>query len=643
MENHTKRNVDMKSLSDVDLEVLIARQTDELTRVSKGLAGSPTTLLQKFLEANDSGTEGDYTALLDRCADFLTFGAIRKCQKCDKGDLIFTKHGYTCNGMKSKWVPCPTFETKPRRSLCEIPRELGSKRFFATCNLFVSNRAVRKKGNVEVDYEALYGKIEFKPAEPVKRLKLKNGTVVDPDSGKQEEAHVYQYKKKLYSTTLNLVDVMANKNSFYTLQVLRSDTAATDFWLYTNSGRIGTTYKKSKTTAFKSAKEACQKFREIFESKTGNDWDSKNRFQKQAGKFHVVEIEYEPDLVVNDSIPSKLLGKVMDLMKVLFDRQNMKQAMKEFDLDVEKMPLGKISKSQLKSARKALTELENAVNKHRSPDFICGLTNKFFTLIPHSFSSATIPILDTHEKINEKEDILKALMDIHVAYDIMRKAPVDQNSFEAYYTQLGAEVLPVDRDSKGFKLIEKYARNTSNGKKIDIAEVFKVNRKGEKDRYAKFKNYPNRMFLWHGSAVLNFANIISQGLIITPTAATGSMFGRGLYFADMLCKSLNYCKPDADGFRYLVLCEVALGQMKELQSACPNPLLAGFHSVKGVGQTHPNPKEAHTRKDGVVIPLGQPIPSNYQFAPVYSLNYNEYIVYDKDQVNIQYLVKLKSS
>jgi poly [ADP-ribose] polymerase 1 len=60
---------------------------------------------------------------------------------------------------------------------------------------------------------------------------------------------------------------------------------------------------------------------------------------------------------------------------------------------------------------------------------------------------------------------------------------------------------------------------------------------------AKSASIPNHMLLWHGSRITNFVGIISQGLRIAPPEApvTGYMFGKGLYFADSVSKSANYC------------------------------------------------------------------------------------------------------
>lgn len=88
--------------------------------------------------------------------------------------------------------------------------------------------------------------------------------------------------------------------------------------------------------------------------------------------------------------------------------------------------------------------------------------------------------------------------------------------------------------------------------------MFKVEREGEVERFKEFKGLPNKKLLWHGSRLTNFAGILryddsvlvdelrsnpicaacSQGLRIAPPEApvTGYMFGKGIYFADMVSK-----------------------------------------------------------------------------------------------------------
>uniref|UniRef100_UPI000810170F Poly [ADP-ribose] polymerase 1 n=1 Tax=Homo sapiens TaxID=9606 RepID=UPI000810170F len=218
--------------------------------------------------------------------------------------------------------------------------------------------------------------------------------------------------------------------------------------------------------------------------------------------------------------------------------------------------------------------------------------------------------------------------------------PIDVN-----YEKLKTDIKVVDRDSEEAEIIRKYVKNTHatthNAYDLEVIDIFKIEREGECQRYKPFKQLHNRRLLWHGSRTTNFAGILSQGLRIAPPEApvTGYMFGKGIYFADMVSKSANYCHTSqGDPIGLILLGEVALGNMYELKHASHiSKLPKGKHSVKGLGKTTPDPS-ANISLDGVDVPLGTGISSGVNDT---SLLYNEYIVYDIAQVNLKYLLKLK--
>ena len=69
---------------------------------------------------------------------------------------------------------------------------------------------------------------------------------------------------------------------------------------------------------------------------------------------------------------------------------------------------------------------------------------------------------------------------------------------------------------------------------------------------------------------------------------TGYMFGKGVYFADMVSKSANYCCTNrSNNTGLLLLCDVALGNMYERKAAdYIEKLPAGKHSTKGLGKSY---------------------------------------------------------
>lgn len=92
----------------------------------------------------------------------------------------------------------------------------------------------------------------------------------------------------------------------------------------------------------------------------------------------------------------------------------------------------------------------------------------------------------------------------------------------------------------------------------------------------RWKNQPNKMILWHGSRTCNFLGILSLGLQVAPpgVSITGHAFGKGTYFADVFEKSYGYTSAydymeenqHSKSHSYMLLCEVALGEMMELNN-----------------------------------------------------------------------------
>lgn len=482
------------------------------------------------------------------------------------------------------------------------------------------------------------------------KMTVKGGAAVDPESGLADTAHVLQDKGGLYTAVLGLVDITRGTNSFYKLQALEGD--KTSSWcLFRSWGRVGTTIGGNKVERCGSKASVIEKFKELYLDKTGNEWENRDSFKKQPNKFFPMEIDYGQDeeqvqkLTVQGS-KSKLPKSVQDLLCMIFDIDSMKKAMMEFEIDMKKMPLGKLSKRQIESAYKVLTELQNLVDKKGTQTQFVDATNRFYTLIPHDFGMGKIKLLDTAEAIKTKTEMLDNLLEIEVAYSLLRGGDEGDDPIDSHYKKLKCKLEPMDKSADMYKRLVDYVHNTHaethTQYSLDVLDIFEVDRKGERQMFEPFKALHNRQLLWHGSRTTNFAGILSQGLRIAPPEApvTGYMFGKGIYFADMVSKSANYCRTSkSDPIGVLLLCEVALGNMHELTNAdYITKLPKGKHSTKGIGMATPDPKGSFTTEDGVVIPMGKNAKADISYS---SLLYNEYIVYDVAQVNIKYMLKTK--
>ena len=79
--------------------------------------------------------------------------------------------------------------------------------------------------------------------------------------------------------------------------------------------------------------------------------------------------------------------------------------------DVKKMPLGKLSKKTIKSAFSVLKEIEDILKaspggKCNSPKIV-DLSNRFYTLIPHSVGMQRLPYIDNLDILKEKLQLLQ--------------------------------------------------------------------------------------------------------------------------------------------------------------------------------------------------------------------------------------------
>ncbi|XP_043656908.1 poly [ADP-ribose] polymerase isoform X2 [Drosophila teissieri] len=542
---------------------------------------------------NQEPVTGDTEKLLDQTADLLTFGAIESCSECNSSQFTLNKSGYICNGNLSEWTKCNKLLAEPRRLACKVPKELKAAYHFLN--------AVSKMPSTRIFFN-------ISPSKPT-------------------------FSRNLLKTKKNSDDLDR-------------------YWIFRSWGRIGTNIGSSKLEEFDTCQSAKNKFKEVYTDKTGNEYEQRDNFVKITGRMYPIEIQYGDDqkLVNHDShfINSKLEISVQNLIKLIFDVDSMKKTLVEFHIDMDKMPLGKLSAHQIQSAYRVVTEIFKILECGSNTARLIDATNRFYTLIPHNFGVQSPKLIETHQQIEDLRQMLDSLSEIEVAYSLIKSEDGSDSChhLDKHYAQIKTQLVPLDKNSEEFSILSQYVKNThaSTHKSYDleIIDVFKVSRQGEARRFKPFKKLHNRKLLWHGSRLTNFVGILSHGLKIAPPEAppTGYMFGKGLYFADMVSKSANYCcTSQQNSTGLMLLSEVALGDMMECTSAkYINKLSNNKHSCFGRGRTMPDPTKSYIRSDGVEIPYGETI-TNENFKS--SLLYNEYIVYDVAQVNIQYLFRME--
>jgi poly [ADP-ribose] polymerase 2/3/4 len=400
-----------------------------------------------------------------------------------------------------------------------------------------------------------------------------------------------------------------------------------------------------------------------------------------------IEINYEPMETVNQEDPasrrgstfsvasptaavsSKLAPAVEKLMNFIFDNKHVQTTMAQLEYDQDRMPLGNLSQNTLQRGFQTLKELAGLLgnigygnNNQRVEE----LSNQYYTLIPHVFNRRTRPpTLNQFALIKREIDLLENLTDLRLANEIMEAAQADSAQLalaDRQYQGLGLEEMTaLDENTREYAELSDYLTRSAgqtHGLKYEVEAIFRIERKGEANKFSQSsfanlsKDRSRRALLWHGSRSTNFPGILSQGLRIAPpeAPASGYMFGKGIYLANISTKSANYCfSNSSDDTGLLLLCEAELGKpVLKLKHAS---YTAGEEakeqdaiSTWGVGMTtvkgYKDAGCVHPDLRGVEMPDVKELPGPSNETGL-SLMYDEFIAYSVEQVQLRYLFRVK--
>lgn len=459
-----------------------------------------------------------------------------------------------------------------------------------------------------------------------------------------------------YDCMLNQTNIGNNNNKFYVIQVL---TSKKSYYCWTRWGRVGEVGAYKLLGPF-SIDNAIKEFEKKFKDKTKNNWSDRDNFVTHSGKYTLIEVDGDEDAEVKvdtvdapkpkgstNVLPCTLDGPTQKLIDLIFSKQMFQEAMEAMNLDIKKMPLGKLSKSQIAKGFEVIEEIEQAVQTGSNQTRLEELSSRFFTIIPHNFGRCRPPVICDAEVIEKKKEMLLVLADIEVAQSLQAESAKPQvvetvpHPIDKDYQSLKCKLTTLGSDTEEYKVIQKYLDATADGRNIKIVDVWTVDRELEAERFKQHDHLDNRRLLWHGTNVAVVAAILKGGLRIMPHS--GGRVGKGIYFASENAKSASYVST-CRGFGLMFLNEVALG--KEYTITSDNGSLTkapnGYDSVVARGQIEPDPsKDVFITLGGkeVAVPHGKAI-GQKQFKNSSFYN-SEYLIYKESQCRIRYLLKLK--
>lgn len=482
------------------------------------------------------------------------------------------------------------------------------------------------------------------------------GYLIDSEVTYASPELIFDHNDEPYACVLNQTDLKTNANKFYRMQALKDGNS---YYLYVRYGRIGETGQKS-IKSFSSPHVLASEFKAQFKAKTKNDWDNRDDFKIYSGKYFLTQtgekvLDDKPKAstaVALTAAPAPPVSVYHDdvtrFLQLISNREMLRNSMIKMDIDVEKMPLGKINISQLKKAKELLLKLQKNLKK-ASKDELLEASSIYYTYVPFVSGRQVPPLIDSAQMISDRLDHLEDLENISINVQVMKQSEESSDPLKDLYNSLKTEITAVPSDSPIYKHIERYIRN-SHGKshyfKLKLLTVLQIDRPEFRKTYTEcFSTLGNKELLIHGSRMCNWVSILKNGLLLDPSkigaVITGKMFGYGIYWANSFSKSAQYCGHSRSGKSEIVcftLAEVALGNELKLRHADSGLTWdslrkrGDYHSTYGEGRHSPS---EYTMYDDINIPTGslkESSDGNHQ------LIYDEKIVYHPDQFDLRYMV-----
>ncbi|KAI8983506.1 hypothetical protein BDB01DRAFT_126676 [Pilobolus umbonatus] len=458
---------------------------------------------------------------------------------------------------------------------------------------------------------------------------------------------------------------------FYKMSVIHNKVLDV-YVLWTRWGYFGCEGAHQRTP-YPKKEDAVAEFKTIFKSKTGNVWNTRKtsfvikpkRYQFQVERSHPKDNVIENFDFIETSISSNLPRGTADIMKLICNYQYISRVYKDTNIA---LPLGQIPQATLERGVALLKEcvtlsrtMNTTISMSKSnsqllKDCQFQLVQKFIEysyLLPHETNVNEILALSNTQVFKKQYNRVQDLLYINYTSNVLLAAKhniASQSPLDYAYKALNCllnEITKVNNPYE-YELINSYM-NADGSDKCELVRAFSVNRAEEAERFKPFEYSENRMLLWHGSKMGNIMGILKQGLRIAPISSShnGSLFGQGIYFADVMSKSLNYCEYDYQNipspFRVMFLCEVALG--KSVEESSWQITENQRDSTKALGMNIPDSTGLLYDTKGVAVPLGNIVKreNSAQLNAYWSQEHNEFIVHDESRVKIRYLVVLRKA
>lgn len=452
-----------------------------------------------------------------------------------------------------------------------------------------------------------------------------------------------EYIDKYYSVTLNYTNVKNNNNKFYIIQLLQ-DVYTKKYGILYRWGRVGK-FGQVNFVAYENFEDAQMAFLTKLQNKEIYGY---TKIKTEA------KIKAKNDNDINDMDEEGLEKHIVNLLKLVFDIKSFNQQMQDFGYDSNKIPLGQLSLEVINEGYIYLKELENIIESSNNSNYsnkIYELSSKYYTLIPHNFGMYHMAnfLINSMDKVQKEYELLESIKNIKEVTGILNseKDNEEKISLKEKLDEFIYTINYIPKEDVKYQIIEQYLVNSNdikNSPKIKLNDLFEVAEKNVSEKTMLNFDNNNKMLLWYGISISNFVNVFKNGLNLPSKEAPifSYMFGKGIYFSDVAIKSFYNSRPQ-NNIGIMLLCEVQLGNIEERDKAdikLPSTLGEDKNSVKVLGMNYPDQNGNYIDENGIIIPTGKVIENKDENNKRY-FGFNEYIVYNLEQIKIKYITKVQ--
>ena len=481
---------------------------------------------------------------------------------------------------------------------------------------------------------------------------LKNGAAVDInliDSNLYSvvQAKPSQYKNKFFSCILIYTDLKKNSNKFYIIQLLKRDKF---FYLFLRWGRVGRIGLQN-LIPFNNFEDAYQEYMNKYNKKTEYGYQEITiDFERNE---NVNENNNYEDIIMYDDNSDEFIDiKLKKLIELIYDLNFAEEQIKAIGYDNKRLPLGNLSDQTISEGYEILQELDKIIQKKEKKDHynrndLEGLTEQYYKTIPHNFGFCNMSnfIIDSSEKLEKEIELIENIKNIKVTSNIIQQNANTKfkDKLLTKYNELNCQITSIEKDNFKYDFISKYLTSSSKieeAPKFIIIGIYELNKENKNYK----SNLSNKKYLWYGTNLSNYVPLLKDGFKLPPNEApkTAYNFGKGIYFSDMSIKSYFRCKFQ-NGIGLMMLCEVALGDIEERNRGdynLPYTMKNEKNSIKVIGINVPYEGDNIIFDSDIILPLGDPVKLDNKEKKTF-FAYNEYVVYDVNQIKMKYLVMVK--